>query len=120
MKWGGVKRSVRVGDVMHKEIAGLLLKGLKDPRLDGVSVTGIDVTDDLHEAVLYFQVRGDQERIRQAQKGFQSAEAYLRSRLRQVMYIRVIPRFKFRYDDTLEKAARIEELLKQIHHTSDG
>lgn len=120
MKWGGVKRSVRVGDLVHKEIAGLLHKGIKDPRLDGVSITGVDLTDDLSSGVLFFQVRGDENRRRQVMAGFKSAHSFLRAHLRKVLYIRVIPRLEFQYDLTLDRAARVEELLKRIHEEPGG
>ena len=114
MKWGGVKRSVRVGDLIQKEVAQLIHKGLKDPRLEDVTVTGVELTGDLRQAVLYFQVHGDEERIRNAVKGFRSAQPFIRTHLGKVLHIRVIPRFKFEYDATLERASRIESLFKQI------
>ncbi|MBI2891182.1 MAG: 30S ribosome-binding factor RbfA [Nitrospirae bacterium] len=117
MKWGGAKRSQRVGDLLQREIAGLLHKGLKDPRLEDVSITGVDVTADLREAILYFQVRGGDDRIRQVVDGFESAQAFLRGHLGRVLYLRHIPHFTFRYDPTLDRARRIESLLREISET---
>jgi ribosome-binding factor A len=52
------KRSVRVGDVILKEVAFLLLEKVRDPRVQGVTLTGVRLSDDLKLARIYFQRHG--------------------------------------------------------------
>ena len=113
------KRSEKVAEAIHEVISGLLVKGVKDPRVGFVTVTGVKVTDDLHLATVYFSVIGSDADRKGAEAGLNSARGYLRRELSRSLTMRYVPDLLFRYDDSVEYGSRIENILKLIHETED-
>lgn len=111
------KRCEKVAEAIHEEISALLVKGVKDPRIGFVTVTGVKVTDDLHLATVYFSVIGNEEARKGAEAGLNSAKGFLRREIGKVLRMRYVPDLLFKYDDSVEYGSRIESLLKQIHET---
>lgn len=109
------KRSEKVAEAIHEEISSLLIKGVKDPRVGFVTVTGVKVTDDLHLATIYFSVIGSAEERIETEAGLNSARSYLRREIGKSLRMRYIPDIIFRYDESVEYGSHIESLLKQIH-----
>lgn len=109
------RRPQRLGEQIREEICGLLLSELKDPRIGFVTITGVEVTPDLRQARVSVSVLGNAEEQEQTLAGFRAATAFIRRELGRRLQIRRIPELEFRLDRTEEKAARIEELLKQTH-----
>ena len=72
------KRTLRVGDEILKEIATLLLERVKDPRVRGVTLTGIRLSDDLRLARIYYSVMGDSGVIEAARAGLESAKGFIK------------------------------------------
>jgi ribosome-binding factor A len=110
------KRAEKVAEAVHEEISGLLLKGVKDPRVSLVTVTGVKVTDDLHLATVYYTLLGggDETTRKGVQAGLESARGYLRREVGKALRMRYIPDLIFRYDDSLDYGVRIDSLLKEI------
>jgi len=108
------QRPSRVGELIHKEITDILLKGLKDPRIGFVTITGVDVTPDLHLARVYFTVIGDDESRKNTEKGLMRAVPFFRRELGKRLRMRYTPDILFHYDTSIEYGTRIESLLKQI------
>lgn len=113
------KRCEKVAEAIHEEISSLLIKGVKDPRVGMVTVTGVKVTDDLHLATVYFSVIGTEADRKGAEAGLNSARGFLRREIGKVLRMRYVPDILFRYDESVEYGSRIESLLKQIHETDD-
>ncbi len=113
------KRCEKVAEAIHEEISALLIKGVKDPRIGMVTVTGVKVTEDLHLATVYFSVIGGEAERKGAEAGLNSAKGFLRREIGKVLRMRYVPDLLFRYDESVEYGSRIESLLKQIHET-DG
>ena len=109
------KRSEKVAEAIHEEISALLVKGLKDPRIGFVTVTGVKVTDDLHLATVYFTVIGSDEQKTASAAGLNSAKGFIRREMGKSLKMRYVPDIIFRYDESLEYGSRIEGLLKEIH-----
>ena len=118
----GVKRSVRVGQAMREELARTILFAVKDPRVQGVVVTSVKITDDLHEATVYFVVEGgaDDKRLREIAKGLQSVSGFLRREVTTALRLRHAPELSFEFDESIERGARIEKLLAEIKETGGG
>ena len=108
------KRSSRVGDQILKGMADLLLRKVRDPRVKGVTLTGIDLSDDLRYATVYFSLIGGKDEIRQARSGLDSATGYIKRQIGKQVKLRYIPDITFKHDPTLEKGDRIERILKKI------
>jgi ribosome-binding factor A len=111
------KRSEKVAEAIHELVSGLLIKGLKDPRIGFVTITGVKVTDDLHLATVYFTVIGSDEEKEATGQGLQSARGFIRKELGKSLHMRYVPELIFRYDESVEYGSRIETLLKEISAT---
>ena len=113
------KRCEKVAEAIHEEISKLLIKGVKDPRVGFVTVTGVKVTDDLHLATVYFSIIGGEAERKGAEAGLNSARGFLRREIGKVLRMRYVPDLMFRFDESVEYGSRIESLLKQIHETEE-
>ncbi len=113
---GGVKRSTRVAERMRDELA-MALRSLSDPRVTGVLISRVELTDDLQLARVYVrrELGGDDEAaVKAALKGLGAAAGKLRHDLSQAMKLRYTPNLRFFYDETLDAVNRIEELLQEV------
>lgn len=111
------KRSARVADAIRVELATLLVSKVRDPKLLGVTISRVEVTDDLSIARIFFTVI-DQEinrkGIRLAQKGLQRANGFMRSHIARTLNLRFTPALQFHYDDTAEKVEELESIFQEI------
>ena len=102
-------RPLRVGDQIQAELADILGRRLKDPRLGFVTVTGVDVTPDLRTARVYVSVlQGEGLPVLERAKGFLRKELGRRIRLRHV------PELVFVEDRSAERGRHMEDLLRSI------
>lgn len=114
------RRSVRVAEAVREEVASFLTEGAKDPRIVGfVTVTGVDVTNDLRHARVYVSIMGSDQERDTTLEGLASLASHLRARVARAVRLRIAPELEFRLDRTVERAARIESLLAGIHHDED-
>jgi len=105
------KRSDRVGDLLIEVIAQLLVKEVSDPRVGSVTLTGAEVSPDLRHAKIFFNVLGGGDR-EQATAGLKSAAGFIRGHAGKALKLRVVPTLEFVYDDSEERARRIDDLLQ--------
>jgi ribosome-binding factor A len=110
---GDGRRPERVAEAIHRELSALLYRDLKDPRLRGVTLTDVTVTPDLRHARVYFSHLEGAERAREAIGGFQSASGFIRQKIGRGLGLRYSPELQFDYDPGIERAARIDALLRQ-------
>ena len=99
----------------------IIQRELGDPRLQFVTITGVDVSKDLRHAKISFSVLGDSVQRRAAQNALDRARGMIRRLLGQRLEIRHIPELFFTYDASIEISTRIEKTLKEIQdeHESD-
>ena len=114
------KRSEKVAEAIHEMVSELLIKGLKDPRIGFVTITGVKVTDDLHLATVFFTVIGSEEERRATEKGLNSARGFIRKEMGRNLRMRYIPDIVFKYDESVEYGSRIESLLREIDVKDEG
>ena len=114
------KRAVRVGDHILKEIALLLLKKVSDPRVQGVTVTGIRLSDDLKLAKVYYSVMGEKNQIDRAQAGLDSAKGFVKREIGLRMALRYVPEITFVHDTSLESGSHMDRLFEEIHNADCG
>jgi ribosome-binding factor A len=106
------KRAERISDQMKEEIADILMRKIKDPRIGFVTVTDVEVADDLRNAKVFVSIYGgDKDKTL---KGLESASAFIRSELGKRMRMRYTPEILFRFDKTVEQGAHIMELLRTL------
>lgn len=104
----------RVGEQLKKELSQLIQTELKDPRIGFVTVTGVDVTNDLSQATVYLSVLGDDEQKSNTLKALAKANGFLRSELGKRVRLRHTPVLIFKFDSSIEYGSRIEKLLVDI------
>ena len=114
------KRATRVGDEILKCAAGLLMQRVKDPRVNGITLTGVHISDDLKNAFIYFSLIGNEADVRRAQAGLDSARGFIKREIGLCVNLRNVPDIVFKYDPTLETGNRLEKLFQKIRTEDSG
>ncbi|MBD7967264.1 30S ribosome-binding factor RbfA [Paenibacillus gallinarum] len=107
-------RTGRVSEQIKKEISLLIQTELKDPRIGFVTVTGVDLTNDLSQAKIYLSVFGDDEQKNNSLKALHKANGFMRSELGKRIKFRHVPELIFKIDESIEYGSRIEKILTEI------
>ncbi len=110
------KRLDRVNQLIKEEISLLLQRELKDPRLGFVTVTDVETTNDLGSAKVFVSVLGSEAQWSASLAALESAKGFIRNWLRDHLDLRATPVLDFRADRSMERAANIQTLLKQLKH----
>ncbi len=108
------RRPARVADMIKKEVAMLLLRKLRDPRLLDVSITGVDMSPDLKNARIYFSC-GD-EYIKDAGVGLASAKGFIRSSLAKILSMKYMPQLNFVHDKASIRHQEMAKLFMEIEN----
>ena len=112
---GAHRRADRVAEAIREEVATFLAEEVKDPRVTGlVTVTGVEVTRDLRNAKVFVGVMGTDVERASTFEGLASVAGHLRARVGRALRLRLAPEITFRPDESIARAARIEDLLAQI------
>ena len=106
-------RPKRVAEAIHNELSILLLQKVRDPRLQEVTVTAVDVTPDLKLARVYFTLPPE-GRVQDIKDGLAAAKGFFRSQLAARLNLRYTPELVFHHDRQRENNERLEELFRQI------
>ena len=106
-------RTERLGELMKRELAVLIQREVKDPRLGMVVVTDIALSKDLSFAKVYITALGDIKDMQQQVSVLQHAAGFLRSQLGKRIKVRTIPQLQFIYDDSIIKGNRLAKLIDQ-------
>lgn len=110
----GRNRTERIGVLIQREMAMLLIEKVKDPRVAGITLSGIRVSRDLKSVRQYFSVMGGPEERETARAGLESAKGFLKRAIGERLALRYVPEILFEYDDTLERGRRMEVLLDKL------
>lgn len=107
-------RTNRIGEEIKKELSILLQRGLKDPRIGFVTVTGVEVTTDLQLAKVYISVFGSPEQKEASLQGLQKAKGFLRTEVGKRIKLRHVPDLQFKMDASIDYGNKIDNLLREI------
>ncbi len=105
------QRNHRVAEQIRQELADILRREMKDPRVTGVTFTAVNVTTDLEHAKVWFTVFTDDHEG--ARQGLMRAAGFLRSELSQRMTLRTVPKLTFVHDVSVERGAHLSALIDQ-------
>ena len=103
----------RVDEAVRAVLSDAISKLLKDPRVGFVTVTAVKTSPDLRHARVYVSVLGDEQARAASLEGLRSAHGFLQSRVASELTLKRTPELTFEYDDTVDRAARINELLSE-------
>lgn len=108
-------RLTRIGNRFREELSLMLAKDeLRDPRLSGITVTGVKVDRELSYAEIYVSAVEGVSRSKEVLEGLDRASGFIRKTLSDRIELRSFPKLRFHWDVTPEKADRIEQLLASI------
>lgn len=114
------ERGIRVARVVQAEIAGLLTKGLKDPRVGFVSIMGVRMSPDLRYANVYVSMYGSEKEKKSSIIGLRNSAGWIRKQLGRRLRLRLTPEVRFFEDSTLDDVFHLDEVLKEIHSDEEG
>jgi len=107
-------RSDRVSGHIQKVLSDILLKNIKDPRLEDTTITGVKMSRDLKFARVYFITSGGKERVEEAIEGFKSALGYVKRKLASQLGLRYMPELRFFYDYSFDYGSHIDKIIKSV------
>ncbi|MCX8109715.1 MAG: 30S ribosome-binding factor RbfA [Syntrophorhabdaceae bacterium] len=106
-------RKLRVQDQLREEVSQILFMDIKDPGLGFVTILDVRLTEDLKIAKVYCSIYGDDAEKTKTMAALNRSKGYIRFLLGQRVKLKYTPDIFFILDDTSEKAARIEEILRR-------
>ncbi|MGD0196423.1 MAG: 30S ribosome-binding factor RbfA [Solirubrobacteraceae bacterium] len=102
----------RVDEAVRQVLADAIAEELKDPRVGFITVTDVSTSPDLRSARVYVSVLGDAAQREASLDGLRHAHGYLQGRIAHELKLRRTPTLEFHYDDTTDRAMRVEGLLR--------
>jgi len=112
-------RLARVGEQIRRELADVLRREVRDPRVAGISLTDVEVSPDYAHAVVYFSCL-DTAQVPTALEGLGRAAGFLRSQLAQRVKLYATPDLRFVYDESIERGDRLSRLIDGLRGPDDG
>ena len=109
------RRTERINDLIREEVSELLLREIRDPRLDGlISITRVEVTPDLYNARIYVSVMAETADQKQAMHALSAAASFFHRELKSRLQMRRVPFLAFQLDTSIADGAEILALLGQV------
>ena len=112
-------RHQRLGNAVLRTLSELLRFETKDPRVDGVSLTSVELSRDLSVARVYFSLLDPADEPQPALEGLQAASGFLRRKLGRALKVRHVPELRFQHDDSAEQGAKISQLIDRALRADD-
>ncbi len=102
-------RTDRIAEQIQRELAQFIRLEVKDPRVQMVTITGVEVTRDYaHAKIFYTTLKGDSIEL---QQGLERISGFLRSKLAKAMMLRITPQLHFAYDASVERGSHLSQLI---------
>jgi|SRR5699024_1522006 len=108
-------RANRVAEQMKKEVGEIVTQEIKDPRVGFVTVTDVELTNDLQQATVYISVLGKEEEKEETLAGLAKAKGFVRSEVGKRIRLRKTPEIEFKFDEAHEYGNRIDEILRDLN-----
>jgi ribosome-binding factor A len=109
-------RRDKVAEAIREEASLILHDKLKDPRLGFVTITAVEVADDLRNAKIFYSVLGNEEDYAKTQEALDSALGYIRKLISERINLKFAPEIIFRKDQSIEYSVRIQEVLEEVQN----
>ncbi len=109
-------RNQRLGSQVLRTLSELLRFDVKDPSLNGVSLTIVEMTRDVSVAKVYFSLLDPDDDPKRALEGLQRASGFLRGKLGSALKIRHVPELRFLHDDSIAHGIEISRLIDDANH----
>jgi ribosome-binding factor A len=107
-------RQKRTADHIQTILSELLIRDMRDPRLQGLTITDVRIDRELQYADIYINALGDDSREKEILAALERATGYMRKELANQLRLRTVPQLHFHWDATLAHAQRISEVLDNL------
>ena len=109
----------RLNHVIQEEISMILMKEVKDEDIKFVTITGVETTNDLSFAKVYYTVL-NKEKLKEAEEALERASSFIRTKLAHSIEVRHTPELRFIYDKSIAYGNHIEKIIEQIHEKENS
>ena len=110
----GENRIQRISNLIKKEVAEMLIREVKDPRIGMVTITGATVSKDLRIAHIYYSALGSEKQIKDSAIGLRQATKFIQREIGRRIRMRYTPAIDFQFDHSLEYGSHIDQILKDL------
>ena len=111
------RRTQRVAKFIMREINNALLYEVSDPRLEYITITTVKITSDLQNATVFYSVLDKKNELAEVEYALLKATGFIQHYVMEKLDIRSAPNLHFKFDETLQNAARIENLIDKIEYS---
>jgi ribosome-binding factor A len=108
------RRLLKAAEAIREVVGMAILADLQDPRIQDVTVTGVEVAPDMREAKIYVSVMGNESKQNLSLRGLQSAAGYLQSKVAKRIDTRYTPRLQFVLDQGVKKQIEVSQILSRV------
>lgn len=108
------RRVLKAAEAIREVVGMAILADLRDPRIENVTVTRVEVSGDMRVAKVYVSVMGDDTKQRLAVKGLESSAGYLQGKITDRIDTRYTPRLRFELDEGVKKSIAIAKTLAEV------
>ena len=108
------RRVLKAAEAIREVVGMAILADLKDPRIEHVTVTGVEVTPDMREAKVYVSIMGSDAHQRTCLHGLQSAAGFLQQKIAKRIDTRYTPRLRFELDMGVKRSIAISRMLDEV------
>jgi ribosome-binding factor A len=105
-------RMQRVNEALREVLSTVIGRGVKDPRVGFVTVTGVEATNDLRQARVFVSIMGDAAQREESLRGLHSAEGFLQGVINDELHLKRTPALEFVYDESVDRGFRINEVIR--------
>lgn len=109
-----MSRRERVAQAIRREMSVIVHERLRDPRLGAVTITHVELTQDMRLAWVYYSVFGKEEEMKATREVLQSALGFIRKLVAQRIQLRFAPEIVFKEDSSLERSLKIQEIIDEL------
>lgn len=105
-------RGERIAVKIQHAITDLLSKKMQDPRIEMSTISSVKLSPDLRLATVHVTVFGDEDRIRETLEGFKRSKGFIKKSIAPKLGLKYMPDLRFVYDDSFDKAAQMDALIR--------
>lgn len=113
-------RREKIQEAIRELVSTVIHRELKDPRVGFTTITKVEMTPDGRSVKVFFSVMGTAEQVQQTIEGLTKAQGFLQKRVAEYLQMRLAPRLQIVYDDSLEKAMQVQQLLRRLEEENES
>lgn len=108
------RRTLKAAEAIREVVSMAILTELRDPRVEHVTVTGVDVAPDMRTATIMVSIMGDESRQTLCLRGLQNSAGFLQSKIAKRIDTRYTPRLTFEIDEGVKKSIEVGRILQEL------